>query len=40
MATSLPNHGPSTRPVGGFEEDPPDQENLYEARLRASATSN
>jgi hypothetical protein len=23
-----------TRPVGGFEEDPPDEENLYEARLR------
>jgi hypothetical protein len=34
MATSLPNHGPSARPVDGFEEDPPDEENLYEARLR------
>jgi hypothetical protein len=34
MTTSLSNHSPSARPVGGFEEDPLDEDNPYEARLR------
>ena len=34
MTTSLSNHGPSARPVDGFEEDPYGKDNPYEARLR------
>jgi hypothetical protein len=34
MTTSLSNHGPSARPVDGFDKDPLDQDNPYEARLR------
>jgi hypothetical protein len=34
MRTSLSNLGPSARPVDGFEEDPHDEDNSYEARLR------
>lgn len=34
MTTSLSNHGPFARPVDGFEEDPLDEDNPYEARLR------
>jgi len=34
MTTSLPNHGPSARPIDAFQEDPFDEDNLHEARLR------
>jgi hypothetical protein len=34
MTTSLPKHGPSAGPVDGFEGDPFDEDNVYEARLR------
>ena len=34
MTTSLSNHGPSARPVDRFEEDPINEDNPYEARLR------
>ena len=34
MTTSLSNHGPSARPVDGFDEIPDDQDNPYEARMR------
>jgi hypothetical protein len=34
MTTSLPNHAPSARPVDGFAEDPHDEDNPCEARLR------
>ena len=34
MTTTLSNHGPSARPVDGFEEDPLGEDNPYEARLR------
>ena len=34
MTTSLSNHGPSARPVDGFEEDRHDEDNSCEARLR------
>jgi hypothetical protein len=34
MTTSLSNHGPSARPVDGFDANPRDLENPYEARLR------
>jgi hypothetical protein len=34
MTTSLSNHGPSAPPVDSFEEDPHDEDNFYEARLR------
>ena len=34
MTTSLSNHGPSTRPVGGFDDDPYAEDNPCEARLR------
>jgi hypothetical protein len=33
MTTSLSNHGPSTRPVDGFDESP-HEDNSHEARLR------
>jgi hypothetical protein len=34
MTTSLSNHGPSARPVDSFDEDPLDEENPGESRLR------
>jgi hypothetical protein len=34
MTTSLSNHGPSARPVDGFDANPCDLDNPYEARLR------
>jgi hypothetical protein len=34
MTTSLSNHGPSARPVDGFEANPHDEDNPYEAQLR------
>ena len=34
MTTSLSNHGPSARPVDGFDESPHDVDNPYEAQLR------
>lgn len=34
MTTSLSNHGPSARPVDGFDANPRDVDNPYEARLR------
>ena len=34
MTTSLSNHGPSARPVDGFEESPHAEDDPYEARLR------
>ena len=34
MTTSLSNHGLSAPPVDGFEEDPHDEDDPYEARLR------
>lgn len=34
MTTSLSNHGPSARPVDGFDANPHDVDNSYEARLR------
>jgi hypothetical protein len=33
MTTSLSNPSPSARPVDSFDGDPPDEENLYEARM-------
>jgi hypothetical protein len=34
MTTSLSKHDPSARPADGFEENPPDEDNWFEARLR------
>ena len=34
MTTSLSNHGPSPRPVDGFDESQHDEDDPYEARLR------
>jgi len=34
MTTTLSNHGPSPRPVNGFEEDPHAADHPCEARLR------
>jgi hypothetical protein len=34
MTTSLSNHAPSARPVDALEENPQDEDNPYEARLR------
>jgi hypothetical protein len=34
MTTTLSNHGPSARPVNGFEEDPFGEDDPCEARLR------
>jgi hypothetical protein len=34
MTASLSNHDPSARPADGFEENPPDEDNPFEARLR------
>ena len=34
MTTSLSNHGPSARPVVGFDANPHDVDHPYEARLR------
>jgi hypothetical protein len=34
MTTTLSNHGPSARPVDGFEEDPYAGDHPDEARLR------
>jgi hypothetical protein len=34
MTTSLSNHAPSPRPVDALEENPHDEGNPYEARLR------
>jgi hypothetical protein len=34
MTTTLSNHGPSARPVNGFEEDPYAGDHPDEARLR------
>ena len=34
MTTSLPNHSPSARPIDVFQEDPFEEDNLHEARLR------
>jgi hypothetical protein len=34
MTTTLSNHGPSARPVNGFDEDPFGEDDPCEARLR------
>jgi hypothetical protein len=34
MTTSLSNHAPSARPINAVDENPHDEDNPYEARLR------
>ena len=34
MTASLSNHDASARPADGFDENPPDEDNWFEARLR------